>query len=531
LSITLSPQTHVARGATYIFLQGVLTSGLGVLYVWFLLHTKELTGQILFTEADMGLLTMVSFLLSLTSLLGIIALRSASIRFLAQYLAEEKVDEARSVITRVLQVSLVTSSVIVIVLLVFAKELSLFLASPLTVFLLLPISSVLSIFYTQAQGFLQGLQKFRDFAALSLLYSVVHYSIAVFLVYAGFGILGVAISWFLTLILICFVSLIIVFRSLKPSRHTHALKPLLEFSFPIFISVLLTFIVGWVDQIFILPFLGLEALGVYNLAVRASSVPNLVSTALTTSLFPKLTELHSRFGSETLSGAFKTSTRYAALLGFPISLLVAVLAYPIVVLFATARFVEAVVPLAIMCVASLPTILGSAITPAFYTLKRTRLASAIMAISIIFEALLSFILLAYFNVGLDGVALSRLLATITVFVLGVYFLRPLIKVEFDKEVLWKSAAASGVMVLSIFLLEAVRFQIEFSSYNFLVLHLRQLPMYAIVGGCVYFLSLILLKALKREDINLLRDYLPSRFKWVIKFLERLVIKDNIQSQN
>ena len=212
LSEALSPQTHVARGATFIFLQGFLTSGLGVFYVWFLLHTKEISGHILFTELDMGLLTMLSFLLSLASTLGILALQSASVRFLAHYLAEGKRDKARSVVTRVLQVSLVTSLVMIVGLLIFAGEISRIFASPVIILILLPFCSALSIFYSQAQGFLQGLQKFRDFAAISILYSVIRYSIAVVLVYAGFGVLGIVISWLSTLVLTCLISLTVAFR-------------------------------------------------------------------------------------------------------------------------------------------------------------------------------------------------------------------------------------------------------------------------------------------------------------------------------
>lgn len=470
----------------------------------------------------MGLLTMLSFLLSLASTLGILALQSASVRFLAHYLAEGKRDKARSVVTRVLQVSLVTSLVIMVGLLIFAGEISHVFASPVTILILLPFCSALSIFYSQAQGFLQGLQKFRDFAAISILYSVIRYSIAVVLVYAGFGVLGIVISWLSTLVLTCLISLTVAFRSLKPSKQAHDLRPLLVFSFPIYVSVLLSFVVGWVDQIFIFPFLGLEALGVYNLAVRASMVPNLVSVAIATSLFPKLAELHSRFGVGSLRDAFKTSTRYAAMLGFPISLMVAVLAYPIIVLFATVRFIDAVGPLAVMCIASLPTILGSAIYPTFYTLKRTKLASSIIAVSIASEALLSFVFLAYFKVGLAGVAFSRLFAAVVVFVFGAYFLRKLLEIKFDREALWKSAAASAAMVLSIFALEVLRSLIEPASYQFLVLRLRQLPVYAVAGGIVYISALILLRTVKKGDVDLLRDYLPSRLRWIANLLDRVI---------
>ena len=459
--------------------------------------------------------------MGLTSTLGVLALRSASVRFLAHYLAEGKTDKARSVVTRVLQLSLVTSVAMMTILFILAQELSVIFDSPIIILLLLPMCSALSIFYTQAQGFLQGLQKMWMLALISMTYTVVHYIIALVLVYAGYGILGIVISWLFTLALTCFISLFLVIRKLGFSTQTHNLKPLLGFSFPIYISTILTLIVGWVDQIIVFPFMGLEALGAYNLAVRASIVPKLVAVAIATSLFPKLAELHSRFGVGSLKDAFKVSTRYAAMLGFPLSMMVAMLAYPIIVLFATARFVAAVGPLAVMCIASLPMILGSSISPTFYTLKRTKLVSSITAISIVSEALLSFAFLAYFNAGLAGVAVSRLVAAIVVFALGSYYLRQHLKIEFDKDALWKSAVASIIMVASIFLMELIRGAIDPSSYQFLVLRLRQLPIYAIVGGIVYLLSLVLLRAVKKEDVDLLRDYLPSRLRWIANLVGRM----------
>jgi len=138
------------------------------------------------------------------------------------------------------------------------------------------------------------------------------------------------------------------------------------------------------------------------------------------------------------------------------------------------------------------------------------------------EALLSFVLLAHFKVGLAGVAFSRLFAAVVVFAFGAYFLRKLLDIEFDKEALWKSAAASAAMVLSIFALEVLRSLIEPASYQFLVLHLRQLPIYAVAGGVVYISALILLRTVKKGDVDLLRDYLPSRLRWITNLLDRVI---------
>jgi O-antigen/teichoic acid export membrane protein len=522
LTETLSPQAHVARGATFTFIQGVLNAGLGVLYVWVLLHTKEITGQILFTQSDFGFYTMLSFLLTLSSTVGLLALRSASVRYIAHYLADGEEEKARSVVTRILQVSAVTSITITVAIFALAGMLSNIFASSILIFQLLSVCSTLQIFYYQTQGFLQGVQKIRELALINILYTAVQYVLAIVLVYAGFGVLGIVISWIFALSLSWLITFSLTLRNISPSTHSHELKPLLMFSFPIYVSALLTFLVNWVDQILVLPFKGTDVLGVYSIAVRASVVPNLVSVAIITALFPKLSELHSAFGSGGLRDSFKTSTRYAAFIGFPVSLMVATLAYPIIVLFATVRYVDAVVPLAVMCIASLPSTLGAAIIPTFYTLKKTKAASLITGFSIVLQAFLSFISLAVLNLDLTSVAFSRLFAAVGGLVLGVYVLRLSLKIEFDKEAVWKSATASIVMVFSLFGLELLRTFLEPSSYQFLVLRIRQLPIYVIVGMTVYLLSLVALRAIKKRDIELLRDFLPSSLRWIADLVNRIM---------
>ena len=100
-------------------------------------------------------------------------------------------------------------------------------------------------------------------------------------------------------------------------------------------------------------------------------------------------------------------------------------------------------------------------------------------------------------------------------------LRTILKIEFDKEAIWKSAVASIVMVLSLLAVEFLRAIINPSSYQFLILRLRQLPVYAVIGAVVYLFSLIVLKTVKKGDIELLHDYLPSSFRWIVDIISRI----------
>jgi len=185
--------------------------------------------------------------------LGILALRSASVRYIVHYLAEGKRDEAKSVVTRVLHVSAITSVIIMFLLFVLAGVLSNIFECSILIFHLLPLSSAIQIFCFQTQGFLQGLQKLRELAIIGIFRTVVNYSVAIILVYAGFGVLGIVISWVFTLVLSCSISLWFTFRYIEFSTHAHELKQLLAFSFPIYVSRFWSSLwVGWTKFSFFL---------------------------------------------------------------------------------------------------------------------------------------------------------------------------------------------------------------------------------------------------------------------------------------
>jgi len=47
------------------------------------------------------------------------------------------------------------------------------------------------------------------------------------------------------------------------------------------------------------------------------------------------------------------------------------------------------------------------------------------------------------------------------------------------------------------------------------------PIYVIVGAIVCFLSLFALKAIKKQDLELIHEYLPGRFERITVWVERL----------
>jgi len=308
------------------------------------------------------------------------------------------------------------------------------------------------------------------------------------------------------------------------------MRPLFRFSLPLYLSGILSFFVSWIDQILVLFLLSISyglaeaqrVLGLYYIAVRASIVPSLIASSIVTALFPKLSELYAQGGVPRLREAFRASTRYATLISFPMIIGLATLAYPIMILFAGWGFVEAAWPLTILCLSMLPSALGAAIGPTLLTLERIKEVSLASVVHIICEAAISYVLII--PLGMPGAAWSRVAASVISTSLAAWFVKKSIGIALDKETLWKSSVSSILMVLAIASLDVLRQYIAYGAIHisqFLVFSLRFLPVYVAAGAVAYLLSLVALKAIKKHDVDLLRDYLPKGLKWIAAWLGRI----------
>ncbi len=520
----MRPTTRVARGATYFFIQGFASAVISLIYFIFLVG--------ILPEKEMGVYTLLTFVLNMVSIFGAFALPSAAAKYIPQFVAEGDIERAKSVVTRLLQIWLFASVICFSFFFVPAESLSQFLFGSIEhaiLFRLLALSVVFTVLNLLMQNCLRGLQKIGEFALLSFVYAVLQSVLGIFLLLAGFGLLGVVISWLIGVTVSSLASLALTLKYLGLSRKPHPLKPLLNFSYPLYISNIISYFASWVDSLLIFSYTSAvlgpteaqELLGVYYVAVRASMIPMLFSTAIITALFPQLSELYAQQGLNSLKDAFRVSTRYLALIGFPMIFGLATLSSPIIMVFAGQEYAGAALPLTIICFAALPTTLGIAISPILLTLERTKTASAITILSILVNMATSFVALALLNLGLPGPALARTFSAIITFGLSVLALKGVFSLEFDNEALSKAALSSLFMILAIFLLDLTRWFIMPSSGQLFDITINVLILYVVAGAATYFLSLVALKTVKKHDVKMLHDYLPKGFKWIATWLSRV----------
>jgi O-antigen/teichoic acid export membrane protein len=487
---------------------------MGVVYIVFLTR--------LISQADIGTFGVLTFILGLVQVLGMLALPNASIRYIAHFLAGGNREKARAVVTRVLQVSVILSIIAFASVFALSNWISTELSiSPVTI-QVLALASIFTVLYFQVLAFLQGLQMMREMAAINLVYSAVQYALALGLVFAGFGLLGIMLGWFVALAMAFSIGLALTVKKLGILGKPHELKPLLKFSAPLYISGILGFVILWVDQLFVLAYFGQEVFGQYNIANRAAVVPGLISSALIAALFPKLSQLYAETGKNSLENAFKATTRYAVFVGFPLILIIAVLANPIITLFAGATYVPAALPLTILCVAALFGTIGVAITPTFFTMERTAIASLVIFASILADTFSSYALVAFLGTGMIGAAIAKVVAAAVGLILGAIVLERFIRVKFDTGMLWRVVLSCFFMVVAVLGFDVLRQFLSGAPYSFLVFRLFLLPVYVIIAFVTYFAAIVALGAIQRQDLELFREYLPNKLKWVVKLLERFV---------
>jgi stage V sporulation protein B len=416
---SVGPTARVARGATYLLIQGFLNSIIGV--VNFIVLAHVLADRV----DEMGVYTLLSFILALVPIIGALALPSAATKYISQYLAENNKMKARAVVVRVLQLGLLASAAAFAVLFIPAEWLSNAILGTANYTLLLRVLAFCSIFTllsTEASGFLQGMQKMWQLAALGFGYTLLQAIISISLLLIGWRLYAVVLGWLAGLAMISITGLLLTAKYIGVLGKPAPIKPLLNFSLPIYFSGAVGFFVGWVDQLLLAALLGQRTLGVYSVAVRAAAIPSLFSSSIITALFPKLSELYTKQGSHSLEDAFKVSTRYSVLIGFPMIVGLATLAYPLVILFGGVQYLDAVEPLIIICIATLASTFGMAIGSILLTLERTKIVSVLSVVSVGLSLLLSYTALIPLSLGMVGTAWARTLAAIAALGLNLYVL-------------------------------------------------------------------------------------------------------------
>lgn len=500
------PAVQVARGASFLFIQNVVTSIVGA--VGFGIIAR------LMTKTEMGVYVTLSLVFALAQMAASFALPSAAVKFIAELLGKNDHKGAAGVAFQILRLTGVGSILFGAIVFLFSTQICYLLTRTtvyVEVFKILALDLVFAGVLPSLNGIMVGLQKMKELAGLNILAYVVSKVLSIVFLLLNLGLWGVILGWLIGDLCGFLMFSGYILRNFGKPSFSFGLKRILGFSWPIYLSSWVSFGYNWFDRALLLAYVPLADVGVYNVAVTAFMVMASIPSAISTALFPQYSELQGRDGTRGLEKAVRTASRYVSFVVVPLAVGLAATARPAISFFAGRAYEMGALPLAILSLFGAATFIGVALSDIFSITERTKVSALLTLIGVSISVFLGVLLLP--SIGVLGAAILRGVAMVLGLVLMLVVLKgmKLFAVGFDFEVIWKSWVASSVMAVAVL------------SFQFLLYSKYLLPLYVLAGGIVYFILLRFLKAVRAHDVHLVRAFVGRRWACLVELAGTLLI--------
>jgi O-antigen/teichoic acid export membrane protein len=471
------------------------------------------------TQTDIGTLSLLSFLASTFSLLTMLSLNKALTKFTSEKLGRNQHEKAIATQKTITKIVIILSAVGLVITIFLSQSISQFLLNNPEYALLLILNFTYAFFHNLiflVDSTLQALYLFGKMATITITFILTSRLIAILLALQNMGVTGVIIGYVVGSIIALILALIFLQGKLQKTETKNVpIKPILAFSFPLFLTSITTIILQWADIVIITSLTSdLSLTGIYHIAVNSIGVLSILYLPVTKTIFPALSSHHGQGKTENINNIIQTTSRYLIYLMMPSCIGLALIAPTALTFFYGQGYADGAMSLAIL---SLATILSAIFLLFQTTFEAIGKTSQVLKINMII-AIYLILMLLFFVPFLDitGAALARLFTKAVAIVLAVYLLRKEIKIHLDKEAIWKATVSTLVVVPFLLIIERIL------SPNLPTTQTLALELFTASG--IYILSLYMLKALKNKDFELLRQAFPKPLTRYINIIERIIVR-------
>ncbi len=351
-------------------------------------------------------------------------------------------------------------------------------------------------------SFFEAFRRIKEYAILKLVVSLVELFFTILALYAGYSLLGILIALIAADFLLDLITLVVINKYTKTSEHlthnniTGYLKdsaPLLHFSTPLMIGVILAWLVQFSDQYVIGFFLGASAVGIYSISYSLSFLVKTAIEPLQTILNPTLSALWPR--KDEISNYLFYAYKYTAILVIPAAFFLSFFPAIFINLIATKEFSSNILPILALAQVfySFYLIIGQQV---LLLLNKTKLIRNLLLVGAIINIVVNITLVPL--IGIVGAAISTLATFIFITIASIYVARKHIKLVFMPALLTKIILLS--LVISLF----IRFLKPTSSIEAFI--------YLFVGFIVYLSFLLVLNIIKKDELALFNDLIKKKIR-------------------
>jgi stage V sporulation protein B len=456
----------------------------------------------------------------------------AMTRCAAQYRAENRLSELRSILAAGLIFELAMGLILTLVSFLLAGFLATTVFQRPAIAPLIEIASfsvLLSALTGTALSIFTGMERMEFTSIVWVIQAIVKTFVIIALVILGFGTGGAIIGYTAGVIVSGVVGglfILMLYRQLpKPVSVKLEIKAyiteMLRYGIPMSLSGLIGAFVAQY-YIFLLPIYYVTTnvpIGNYGVAQNFVILITFFATPITTILFPAFSKLDPKTDQETLKKVFRYSVKYASVLVVPVAVLVMCLSGPAVATLFGNTYASAPLFLALLAISYIYTALGSLSATNLITSQgETRFFLYLTLITAAIGLPLGYALIM--SLGVLGLIATSLTASIPSLVISLHFIKKRYSVSID----WNSSAkiliASAVTATLTYLIIT---QLVFSSWIRLGL-----------GTFIFLLILIpamlVTKAIDETDLSSMQSmasglgFIGKIVDLVLKILKKLTIK-------
>ena len=365
------------------------------------------------------------------------------------------------------------------------------------------------------QSTLNALSLFGKMATITFTFIISSRIVAITLALLHLGIAGVTTGYIVGSIIAITIAINFLRGKLPKTTKNMPLKPLLYFSLPLFLSSITALVLTWADVVTITTLTGDYSItGVYYIIIHSVGTLSILYMPMMTAIFPTLSAHHGLEKPESIGSILRTTSRYIIYIIFPSSVGLAIIAPTALTFFYGPAYAKGAIPLAILAITTIIIALHSLLTTALTATGKT---GQILKINV--AAALTTILTLVALVPLleiTGAAIARLTTQIIAAAFAAYVLGKEIKIRLDKEALLKSTLATTATVPILLTLEFV-VSPKLTTTQALIIEV-------ITAAAIYAIALYILKALKKQDFELLKQAFPKSLTKYLSFLERVMVR-------
>ncbi len=512
--------------------RGSLILFLGQVSSTFILAFGMLVVARLLGSPSFGAFNKAQSVVQIAVLLINLGVQQAMVKYIAQYRHEGKNEYLRVFIEAGLLINLATS-ILLTMLVYFSAG---FIAN--TVFnepeqklyiQYLSLSIIGSSLSSLAQGITVGYEKMGLRSYINLSYSFVKSVISPILVYIGLGTLGAILGHSSPIILsgvLGAVFIFILYRNESPNdnsiTHKEAIITILKYGFPLYLISLLgsilpqfytTMLGSWLTTKFTNVDVINDLIGNYSIVLNFSVLLSFVTLPISTTLFPLFSKLENN--QKELEFLYRNAVKYSTLFGYPIIFTIIALSDQIIYVLFANEYPLAPQYLRIYMLTFLLIGLGSVCNGSLLSGQnrndvnfKSTLAKFIVSLPLSYYAIQNF--------GVVGLLYTYSITALVNTSINITYIRKIFGFKLNTHFLVKNTIISLISCFSVNKL-----------VNYLAFHpWIELFLGGLLSLFIYFIGIILLKALTKQDFEYLKKLSGSfgpaspLIRWLVDILIR-----------